>query len=764
MHIPVWLRRYLPMWTHICPKCRREVKQNSHECPHCGEKYPLTLKVPFSGLQDKARLELYVHEHIFPRISAFERNYLTQFFTVLFSDTFASGNFTGGGWSTSGTCSVVSSPVNTQDSYSAKINPSSGNAYIYKTLAASHATLYWRAYVNFANLPSTNGAFETIMFIYDDSWSYEVYLQVNYSTAAGLYFSLNGNTYNVSLSTGIWYCCEISYNEASGTGGTAAFWFNGTQVITTTGLTLTANAQIIGLQVGAGYTAYFDDAIAADAPNGVRVITFSASDAGSGSDSVSVASGSAMTVNDSGLGSDVVQSLTGIAETVLDNGYGSDGDPACPFTLFADNFASGDTSKWSGTQQLDGGTLQVLASAAHSGAYGCEVGTVGGSDTVAETRLSGVAYTAAHSRIYIRFNSLNCIPAGAGQSLDFLEHINGSTFVTITSVALGWNLGAPCIFLQCANGSSWDYIDYAFTPTIGQWYCIELYTLISTTGGAEVWLNGSLILSDWGVNTTQYGIIGQCEFGIPYTNIPAAFTLDYGDCIVSNGYIGPVGVSVAASLPLFDAGSGGDALASLQATVPISDIAQGVDSASINAGANPQLSDASSGTDNLEIQTSIPVSDVGSGVDSAANLQAQIPLTDSGQGSDAVAGLNSQVPLGDVGLGVDSVLIGAPVNLGDLGRSSDGLSVLAQVFLADAGSGLDLLFVSISTLISDVGSGVNELVVSIPISVSDESSGIDVAVVFSARVATHSVVIQAGSGTVTLQGSKGTVMLESDSD
>jgi len=74
------------MWEYICPACRKEVKRNSHDCPHCGERFPLTIRVPPRFLKDSKKLEAYVHKHIFPRVSEFERNYLTKYFTVLFSD------------------------------------------------------------------------------------------------------------------------------------------------------------------------------------------------------------------------------------------------------------------------------------------------------------------------------------------------------------------------------------------------------------------------------------------------------------------------------------------------------------------------------------------------------------------------------------------------------------------------------------------------------------------------------------------------------
>jgi hypothetical protein len=76
------------MWDYICPKCKKEVKQKSHKCVHCGENYGMPLRVPPKVLGDAKALEAYVHEHIFPKVSQLYREYLTQFFTVIFSDGF----------------------------------------------------------------------------------------------------------------------------------------------------------------------------------------------------------------------------------------------------------------------------------------------------------------------------------------------------------------------------------------------------------------------------------------------------------------------------------------------------------------------------------------------------------------------------------------------------------------------------------------------------------------------------------------------------
>jgi len=494
-------------------------------------------------------------------------------------------------------------------------------------------------------------------------------------------------------------------------------------------------------------------------------------------------------------------SITNI--NLIDNCYGSDADPACPFNIFADDFAGGTPAAWSGTQQIGGGTLQVLASAAHSGPYGCEVGSVGNS-TTSETYLNTTptTYAAMHSRFYVRFNSANCIPAASGQVLNLLEHINGSNWHTITAMGLGWDasLPGPCIFLQCADGATYDYPLYDFTPVIAQWYCFELYTVISTTGGAFVFMNGQLILSDWVVDTTQYGQIGQFEFGIPYSNIPLSFTIDFGDCIVSNGYIGPMQPNMTGSLPLTDSGQGSDDVnvQNNQEAVQVSDSGLGSDALSSMQTQIP-VSDAGEGADNVAVQGMIPVSDVSSGTDAVANLQGQVPvcdsglgsdfaslagqvpITDSGEGSDmAVVGspvpvsdsgagcdsasIIAQIPLTDLGLGTDSIAVGSPVNLSDSGLGSDVMAIQAQILVNDRGASLDSAIVNVTTLLSDVGLGSDALAIAMPIALSDTGLGADTIIVTVPRLSSHAVVIQSENGKVTFVSEKGQVVLKSDSD
>jgi len=166
MHIPYWLLKLLPLFDYVCPKCRKEVKQKSHTCIHCGENYGVPVRVPPRMLKDPKALEEYVHKHVFPRVSPLHRIYLTQFFTVLFSDGFeppetnlfenwTATSFEGAGVSV---IEAVNPHHETKNMKSTITVGAADNAYIYRTIAATNIC-YMRGYIKLLDvLPSVDGA------------------------------------------------------------------------------------------------------------------------------------------------------------------------------------------------------------------------------------------------------------------------------------------------------------------------------------------------------------------------------------------------------------------------------------------------------------------------------------------------------------------------------------------------------------------------------------------------------------------------------
>ena len=285
MNIPKFLSRLrLLTWTHICPKCRKEVKANSHECPHCGEKYPLTLKIPFSGLHDAKKLEAYVHEHVFPRISEFERNYLTQYFTVLFSDSFQSGNFSA--WTSSvtlsGTMSVVTSPVYGSDAYSAQSAITSVGGYAMESVTISPISSgYMYCFLMINKLPSGNSEAMAIgPYFYTSSGTKVVRVifgqDASGNLQAGISQGVGGTVSNTLVAfnwaANTWYCVELYFASGSGSNGQASLWINGQLILNLTNTVITGTVSIcrIGASAqslyGTGWTgnSWYDNVVVAD--------------------------------------------------------------------------------------------------------------------------------------------------------------------------------------------------------------------------------------------------------------------------------------------------------------------------------------------------------------------------------------------------------------------------------------------------------------------------------------------------------------------
>lgn len=244
MKLPYWLLKLLPMWDYICPRCRREVAKNSYKCPYCGEQFGVPVSVPPSVLKDKEALEDYVHKYIFPKVSQAQREYLAQFFTVLFNDGFESGNFSA--W-TGSRLVTVDSALAHHGTYSAKAAGAPGvSYYCYKDITAINEG-YHRIYFYFSGYtPPYNGCFIEIprMFANDETNLVGFSIYNNIGTLEWRLSARLDNatyTYNSSTSPPIqldtWYCIEVYWKRSSGANdGEAKLYINGTLYITLSGL------------------------------------------------------------------------------------------------------------------------------------------------------------------------------------------------------------------------------------------------------------------------------------------------------------------------------------------------------------------------------------------------------------------------------------------------------------------------------------------------------------------------------------------------
>jgi hypothetical protein len=180
-----------------------------------------------------------------------------------FSNSFQSDSFTG--WSsTSGSPSIVTSPVYSGCTYAAQFNEG-GTAWNWKYCTenvASTSAIDVKEYVNFANL--VNGRQFAIEV--SGSGGAIAYAGILSNTSWGILDYTTGDTYGSAtstISTGAWYCIELSVFLGSGT-GSLTLSVNGAQVASATGLTNTGNGNIASVSVGAfdwgtGFEDYIDN-------------------------------------------------------------------------------------------------------------------------------------------------------------------------------------------------------------------------------------------------------------------------------------------------------------------------------------------------------------------------------------------------------------------------------------------------------------------------------------------------------------------------
>jgi len=267
MNLPFWLLRLLPMWDWICPSCRKTVKQKSHKCAYCGENYGVPLRVLPRVLKDPKALEKYVHESIFPKISAKQREYLTQFFTTLFSDGFESGNFDA--WTTSSAdvgCSASVVPGGSHHgTYKAEfyVDGAAPGQYAnsYKDLTNS-SELYVRAYYKFlTSLCVANSAFRNICS-FTSGGNTLARLRIGHWTGGPtdfweLNYLKNGGFNSIIVSPpapelNAWHCLEV-HCKRDAVAGAVDFYLDGVNIASDSGFDNTLYLLINELVVGEAY-------------------------------------------------------------------------------------------------------------------------------------------------------------------------------------------------------------------------------------------------------------------------------------------------------------------------------------------------------------------------------------------------------------------------------------------------------------------------------------------------------------------------------
>jgi DNA-directed RNA polymerase subunit RPC12/RpoP len=271
------------MWDYICPKCRKEVGKKSRRCPYCGERYSLPLRVPPRVLKDPEALDEYVHRHVFPKMSAAQREYLTQFFTTIFAHNFEGGNFgydpsTGFAWDGTSGAASVQDTYKHHGTYAAKFTFAGGyqKAEAYYDFGTSYDHVFTRNYVMFrGSLPGTN---QRHILIDNDNQSYGRLYAIRIFNVGGTLnlnlwrkFPSDASTwfpYAFQLDT--WYCIDTEYLRDGQNGGYRA-WLDGILACEDVGLNTSSWTHVehfLGYNSdshSAAHDVYFDCCVIADA-------------------------------------------------------------------------------------------------------------------------------------------------------------------------------------------------------------------------------------------------------------------------------------------------------------------------------------------------------------------------------------------------------------------------------------------------------------------------------------------------------------------
>jgi hypothetical protein len=252
LQAPLWLLKLLPMWDYICPKCRKEVQKESRRCIYCGENYDAPLRVPPKILKDSKALEAYVHKHIFPKVSALQREYLAQFFTVILQDCFESGDlsaWTGTTVTVNDVCAVLPGIAHhgIYGLRSSVDDADNDNAFVYKTLTAA-STYYVRMYVRFNVLLGPSGGKKgNLLSLWNsgDSNTPIAWVAVTDSQSGLMGWYGLAHSGAASLLTevtasgvcGVWRCVELK-GVASLTVGEVRVYIDGVEQVALTGLNM----------------------------------------------------------------------------------------------------------------------------------------------------------------------------------------------------------------------------------------------------------------------------------------------------------------------------------------------------------------------------------------------------------------------------------------------------------------------------------------------------------------------------------------------
>jgi hypothetical protein len=203
--------------------------------------------------------------------------------------------------------------------------------------------------------------------------------------------------------------------------------------------------------------------------------------------------------------------------------------PPPPGTYFSDGFESGSFSAWAGVSAT--GTASVESSIVNSGTFAVQLANTapGQVDTV-RANLAVGAQTLTYTRFYFRVASPASSTVTLGQGHDANNNLMWS---------VSYDAGRKGIDAYVWNGARTRYDMYSNTNIVAPnaWYGLEVELNQSTSGAAQVWLNGGTVGSVSGdLSVSSGGGVSQVQVS---DDGPA--TVYFDDVKVASTYNGPIG-------------------------------------------------------------------------------------------------------------------------------------------------------------------------------------------------------------------------------
>jgi hypothetical protein len=227
-----------------------------------------------------------------------------------------------------------------------------------------------------------------------------------------------------------------------------------------------------------------------------------------------------------------------VANGIVYVGPGYDGKVYAFGSQLVDDFESGSFDAWTGTVLTSGETASVLTKTAYRGTHAARFTSNGGGGY--ENAFCNKTLTA--DELYVR-GYFNVSQSGINSDNDRLFLIvlrSGSDGLAYA----GWKrtAGATKWCITMRDGTSYidTFSNLTTSPSTSRWYNVELHWKKDPWDGlAELWVDGSLVCSSMGRNTSAYSGVSRVQFGLGELYGCVSTTVYSDSARITNEHIGP---------------------------------------------------------------------------------------------------------------------------------------------------------------------------------------------------------------------------------